>query len=622
MGEGARAADEDVLTCAKCHSSQSTERVNENGRSFVKCTNCGHTRDLLTSVAPGKWTVVDPSGAVLTFVSWEELVRAVPSSQVTAVHARTVKPIEEEADREPPLEEPKKKSGSALLDVTPSSTLALTDSVDPLAAATPVTEEKTEEKEEAKAAEKEEGSNEEKKEEAETKEGSNEEKKEEEKKEEEKKEPAAAARVKSDPPGLTDDAEQVLSVRDLHFVPVPPLHKSTAPMPKTSVAPPLIKHSLAPATPKDSLAPVTPKDSLTPREGREAPPPPARGTLKTLPLTRVDALPPPTILIADHPKRTPKPEPEVAEAKKKKASVEDAPEAKPKKKKASVEDAPAKAESESESDRTRDTTKTRRLEANKDRDKANNKDSRERPTRPPAAKAADQEKSGRSWFLPALVIFAAAIGILYFATRNSKPPADTKPASSTSASTNVNVPATTNEPTTPPPPTSATETTTSEPPTIPTPTPLSTNVPPVPPNARTVPTDSARPPETATSAPRVNEGALSLSELLDRAHTAKRAGDFTNANEYYERALRTNGGNVEAHGGLGDIAKAQGDLAAAKQHYSQALATSPGYSPAILGLADAEWDLGERASAQARYSDIVRRMGANAPARAKERSGK
>jgi tetratricopeptide (TPR) repeat protein len=112
-----------------------------------------------------------------------------------------------------------------------------------------------------------------------------------------------------------------------------------------------------------------------------------------------------------------------------------------------------------------------------------------------------------------------------------------------------------------------------------------------------------------------------MSELLDKAGSAKRSGDNPTARELYERILKQNPSNVEANGGLGDVARAQGDLNAAKVSYERALAASPSYGPAQLGLADTEWDLGNRDSAQRRYAQIVERLGARAPDRAKQRSG-
>lgn len=111
-----------------------------------------------------------------------------------------------------------------------------------------------------------------------------------------------------------------------------------------------------------------------------------------------------------------------------------------------------------------------------------------------------------------------------------------------------------------------------------------------------------------------------MSELLDKAGAAKRKGDLATARDLYQRVIAMSPNNVEANGGLGDVAKAQGDLNAAKTSYERALAASPTYSPALLGLADVEWDQGNQASAKKRYMQIVDRMGDRAPARAKERS--
>lgn len=112
-----------------------------------------------------------------------------------------------------------------------------------------------------------------------------------------------------------------------------------------------------------------------------------------------------------------------------------------------------------------------------------------------------------------------------------------------------------------------------------------------------------------------------MSELLDKAGSARRGGDYAKARELYERVLKQSPGNVEANGGLGDVARAQGDLAAAKASYERALAASPAYGPAQLGLADTEWDLGDKSGAQRRYAQIVERLGDRAPERAKQRSG-
>jgi tetratricopeptide (TPR) repeat protein len=111
-----------------------------------------------------------------------------------------------------------------------------------------------------------------------------------------------------------------------------------------------------------------------------------------------------------------------------------------------------------------------------------------------------------------------------------------------------------------------------------------------------------------------------MSELLDRAGAARRSGDYVTSRELYQRILRDNPANVEANGGLGDVARAQGNLPEAKASYERALAASPAYGPATLGLADVEWDLGDHASAQKHYAAIVERQGDRAPERARTRS--
>jgi tetratricopeptide (TPR) repeat protein len=114
-------------------------------------------------------------------------------------------------------------------------------------------------------------------------------------------------------------------------------------------------------------------------------------------------------------------------------------------------------------------------------------------------------------------------------------------------------------------------------------------------------------------------GPVAMSDLLDQAGTARRAGDLVKARELYQRVLQQSANNVEANGGLGDVARAQGDLNAAKASYERALASSPSYGPAQLGLADTEWELGNKAGARNRYAQIVERLGDRAPERARQR---
>src|SRR6202012_2632659 len=107
---------------------------------------------------------------------------------------------------------------------------------------------------------------------------------------------------------------------------------------------------------------------------------------------------------------------------------------------------------------------------------------------------------------------------------------------------------------------------------------------------------------------------------LDKAGAARRKADYATARELYQRVIAMSPNNVEANGGMGDVARAQGDLAGAKSSYERALAASPTYSPALLGLADVEWDQGNKPSAIRRYAQIVDRMGDRAPQRAKDRA--
>jgi hypothetical protein len=247
---------------------------------------------------------------------------------------------------------------------------------------------------------------------------------------------------------------------------------------------------------------------------------------------------------------------------------------------------------------------------------------------PKAAIAPQRSKEGpkRSWVVPALVASAAAL-VVWKLMGGSPPRPDPAPplaATATATATTATAPTTGQaiEPAEEPP------TIVSAPPS-PEPAPAETTKPVAPKAAETKPPE-ARVTEPKAVEPKVTEAkpaepkpageSLSMSELLDRAGSAKRGGDLKTARDYYDRVLRQNPGNVEANGGLGDVARAQGDLAAAKSSYERALAASPSYGPAQLGLADTEWDLGNHAAAQRRYAQIVERLGDRAPQRAKERS--
>src|SRR5690606_5008007 len=110
MAKTARAAIEDLLTCESCHAFYYVERGEDGARTRLRCTSCGHSRDVLLSGAKtGKWTVIDPDGQVRTFGAWEDLVKDLPGSAVTAVRAKLP------SERPDPArdEERKSLSGSA-----------------------------------------------------------------------------------------------------------------------------------------------------------------------------------------------------------------------------------------------------------------------------------------------------------------------------------------------------------------------------------------------------------------------------------------------------------------------------------------------------------------------------
>jgi TolA-binding protein len=250
--------------------------------------------------------------------------------------------------------------------------------------------------------------------------------------------------------------------------------------------------------------------------------------------------------------------------------------------------------------------------------------------RPPArAQLAEAEAPKRTWLWGAVAIVLIG-GIAWRLTSNTEEPVKPLPPVTTIAPpTPVTTPAMTA--TTPPtddsameltaPPTSVTTPSSAVPtvtaPTVSAPIVATGPRPPVDPNGASPPTSAAPKPSSAP----VAESGSSMSDLLDRAGAARRKGDFPTARDLYEKVLAMSPNNVEANGGLGDVARAQGDLAAAKASYERALAASPSYSPALLGLADVEWDQGNQGEARKRYAQVVDRMGDRAPARAKERAG-
>src|SRR5262249_25007972 len=91
-----------------------------------------------TDDASKKWTVIGPDGQVMTFGSWEELIRAPRPSVITTIGGSNLAPSPSKTSSEPSASTSvtrtaaktdlttTKISGSALLDVTPMPTASLT----------------------------------------------------------------------------------------------------------------------------------------------------------------------------------------------------------------------------------------------------------------------------------------------------------------------------------------------------------------------------------------------------------------------------------------------------------------------------------------------------------------
>jgi predicted Zn finger-like uncharacterized protein len=681
MAKTARAAIEDLLTCESCHAFYYVERAEDGARTRLRCTSCGHSRDVLLSGAKtNKWTVIDPNGDLKTFTDWDDLVRTMSGSQVTAVRAKLAsdRPVSDRATSErPPVADPapveavseaavearapSNRPGSNRPAVEPPAIPPMHEvqpigpSVGPEAVSAATSGESSEEAEEKP------------------------------------KSMSGAALLDVTPtpmaPALSlDDSAPAIapaeSDKSIDIAMSEP-HLPSAPeskpealvealvsaMPEASAPPAATVEKTADVAPVAAKPPGEPWDddeaevlsmrdiqvvpvaegSASPpdtdddsagdlkesspllaigspeirekdkdRESRSSstPPPPARGALKTLPPPRPGAPPPPTITFEEAKKSDPPPT--VA----KKSS-----------------DAPAKSESEkpkpkAKSDGPKKSPEVRVKDIDKD------EESRTANTVPPksrngaaaakssvaTAKAAQVDKAeegGRSWLLPALGVAAAAGVVWYLANGQSNNPQTQTPSNPTATMTAAptNTTASTEKPVDP----STTTTTTTATASASAPAPIekaaTPNVKPVESAHAAHPTTTGEPTTTTTTTAKPNPANMSMSEALDKAGQARRSGDFANAKELYARVLKDSPTNVEAHSGLGDIAKAQGDLAAAKASYQKALASSPDYGPALLSLADTEWDMGDRAAAQARYAKIVAARGGSAPARAKERAG-
>lgn len=624
MAKTARAAIEDLLTCESCHAFYYVERAEDGARTRLRCTSCGHSRDVLLSGAKtNKWTVIDPNGEVKTFTAWDDLVRSTPGSVVTAVRAKLPadQPISERAKSERPLpveaagpasddvptavpgavaanepneEERKSLSGAALLDVTPTPAgpkLTLADSSPTM----PATE--SDKSIDVPMSE-----------------------------------PALPTALESKPASLVEALVSSMPV----------------------AAPPPVEAKKAEQWDDEEAEVLSMRDIQVVPEARHSstPPPPPRGHLKTLPPARPDALPPPTITFDDPKKSDPPP----ATAK----NTDPSPPAKTPSHKPKVADAmkvetkkDEKSEKTDKSDESKSkkdskksdviVTKTKEKEKDGESRTANTiPPKRDEKAKPAAATAKAQvtapEEGGRSWLLPALGV-AAAAGVVWYLASSS--PAPQTNNTNTQPTTTATAPRGTTAPTTaekkPADPTTTTTATAEPTTTAPTEKAATTSVKDLPKAAdptaantgaahtAAANTAAANPanPTTATGTepkkPPVNAN-LSMSEALDKAGQAKRSGDYATARELYARVLRESASNAEAHAGLGDIARAQGDLAGAKASYQKALASSPDYGPALLSLADTEWDSGDRATAQAHYAKIVAARGGSAPERAKTRA--
>lgn len=230
MEGGGKAAIEELLTCEKCTSAYAVHSSKETGRVRLMCSSCGDARDLVvTPSAAGRWLLVDPGGRVSQYGSFGELIGSRPSL----------------------LEEPVPRSGSSLLDVTPTPVapsagpkLALADS--------------------------------------------------------DREIEAAQKSVEDEEPISSRDFVEVMRPK----VPAPTIHDEDEPLSTRDfvqvVKPdPAARVSRPPPIPPDR---ASDRASIPADRGSQpAPPPPARGSLKTLPPSAPE-LPPPTISVDDAPK--------------------------------------------------------------------------------------------------------------------------------------------------------------------------------------------------------------------------------------------------------------------------------------------------------------------------------
>lgn len=98
---------------------------------------------------------------------------------------------------------------------------------------------------------------------------------------------------------------------------------------------------------------------------------------------------------------------------------------------------------------------------------------------------------------------------------------------------------------------------------------------------------------------------MDFRKLLEDASTAKRSGDLGRAETLYRAAEEQSPGNIEALGGLGDVAKARGDGASAAKFYESVLQQNPTYLPTLISLADIKWSSGDHPGALMLYKRVA-----------------
>lgn len=621
----AQVASDDLLTCERCDGLVTVEAA-DDGKTRVRCKSCGHTRDgqpqSQTNQTNSKWTVIAPDGQVMTFGSWAELIearRAPPTSATTSVTsealaAGTASPGTTNSDSHQDAKNVTKKAspvpqptGAALLDLTPTgpapAKLALAEESDANVSALLEVAKKAPSDHPVKA-------------------------------QEQAPTTRDAAAIVDD---NSDDEPAPLSLRDAIA------DEEPAPL---SLKDAVIEEETHETLSLRDMVVVPPFDET---QIDSTPPPPARGALRTLPPTpsgKGNAAPPPTITVEDTEAKTEtKAERTASEPPKKnktkKSGASDAT------RKANGKKSQADAETKSESEKPKPRT-AKKPDAAKSKDTSSEEDTAKTSRRAIASARpeVEEEQPKRGWVAPALGVAAAAVLIWRIVAGSPSSSATDQattaatPTAATTATTATPTETTATTPTAMAPSASAAPAASEATPATSTAAPTEKHAMQLasPANANTAATTEKTPekaaPEktgtekTATEKPvttsekkaAVSTDTMSMSELLDRAGSARRSGDYATARELYERILKQNPGNVEANGGLGDVARAQGDLNGAKTSYERALATSPSYGPAQLGLADTEWDLGNHAAAQRRYAQIVERLGERAPERVKQRS--